>query len=156
MATASVDAVNRPPPPSWRGSVAFAHRRQFAWKTALLALITLALAPVVLWKHALAAQAYLVLLVVVHVSALAVFVVRTRREDIAPSPFGLFWRAVGLAVAVALLTMIRLDGASPWFWPSLAGIWAVHTAGLSVLHIRAADGTTCPFVPEAFRTKSRA
>jgi hypothetical protein len=149
MATARVDMATSPA--SWRGSVTFAHKQRFAWKSALLAALTLALAPVVLWKHALAAQLYLGLLVAIHVGALGVFIVRTRREDIAPSAFGLFWRAVGLAVAVALLTMLRLVPDSPWFWPSLAGIWAVHSAGLALLHVRAVDGATCPFIPAAFR-----
>jgi succinate-acetate transporter protein len=127
--------------------LALAKPRQFAFKTLLLATTTLALAPVVLWKSALATQVYLGALVVIHVVALVIFARGVQRKDIAPTRFGLFWRVVGLAVMVALLTMIRLVPDSPLFWPSLLGIWAVHTAGLSLLHLRAQEGAKCPFLP---------
>jgi hypothetical protein len=138
-------------PPAWHETVEFAKPRQFAWKIALLAAVTLALAPVLLWKHALAAQLYLGLLVAVHLAALVVFAAGVRRRDLAPSWFGFFWRATGLAVMVALLMSIRLVPDSPWFWPSLAGIWGLHTAGLALLHVRAVEGAGCPFLPRAWR-----
>lgn len=134
-------------------SLEFAKPRQFAWKTALLAVVTVALVPVVLWKHALAAQVYLGALVVIHVVALGVFARGVQKRDIAPSPFGLFWRVVGLAVMVALLAMVRLVPDSPWFWPSIAAIWGLHTAGLTLLHVRAKEGAGCPFLPGAWRHK---
>lgn len=132
---------------TFRGSIAFAKKRQFAWKSAVLAVVSLGLGVVVLSKHAFAAQLYLSLLVIVHVAGLALFALRVERRDLAPSWFGLFWRLTGLAVMLALLTMIRLQPDSPYFWPSLGAIWAIHTAGLSVLHLRAVEGASCPFLP---------
>lgn len=134
-------------------SLTFANPRQFAWKSLLLAIATLALVPVLLWKDALAAQVYLALLALVHVVAIGIFVAKTRKEDIAPTPFGLFWRAVGLAVVVALLASIRLVPDTPLFWPALFGIWALHTVGLAFLHVRAKEGAGCPFLPGAWRHK---
>ena len=151
MATSQADMA-RPTaasPTSFWDSLTFAKKRQFAWKTALLAAITLALVPVMLSKHALAAQVYLGALVFIHVVVLAVFVRGVKKEDIAPSPFGLFWRLVGLLVMVALLMMVRVDPDSPWFWGSVAAIWGLHTAGLALLHVRAKEGAGCPFVPSA-------
>ncbi|MCA1813103.1 MAG: hypothetical protein LC624_04015, partial [Halobacteriales archaeon] len=137
-------------------TVMFAKPRQFAWKTLLLALITLALAPIYLERSALAAQLWVGALLVVHVSALAVFILRTRKEDIAPTPFGLAWRAIGLLVAIALLSLLAklLVPESAWFWPTLGAIWVVHTAGLTLLHVRAVPGAPCPFVPSAWRAKA--
>lgn len=150
MATAQVDMPTSQAP-GLMESLTFAKPKQFAWKTALLAIVTVALAPVVLWRHELAAQVYLGALVVIHVGALVIFVRGVQRKDIAPSAFGLFWRATGLAVAVALLASLRLVPDSPLFWPTLVGIWAVHTAGLALLHVRAKEGAGCPFLPGAWR-----
>ncbi|MGH2671089.1 MAG: hypothetical protein ACRDH5_18590 [bacterium] len=151
MATVQADMASSEAPAGWLDSLAFAKKRQFAWKTALLAAITLALVPVMFSKSALAAQAYVVALVAIHLGALAVFAKGVQRKDLAPSRFGLFWRATGLAVMVALLMMIRLDVASAWFWPSLLSIWGVHTAGLTLLHVRAKEGAGCPFLPRAWQ-----
>lgn len=137
-------------PTGWLDSLEFAKPRQFAWKTVLLAVLTLALAPVMLWKHSLATQVYLGALVVIHVGALVIFARGVQRKDIAPSGLGLFWRATGLAVMVALLAMVRLVPDSPWFWPTVVGIWGLHTAGLSLLHVRAKEGVSCPFLPAAW------
>lgn len=151
MATSQADMAPQTAMATWRGSIAFAKKRQFAWKAALLAAFTVGLGLVVLSKHALAAQVYLALLISVHVGGLGVFALRTERGDIAPSAFGFLWRIAGLAVMVALLTMIRLNPDSGLFWPSLGGIFVLHTAGLSLLHLRAADGAGCPFLPSTWR-----
>jgi hypothetical protein len=134
-----------------RGSLIFAKKRQFAWKTTLLAAVSLGLGVVVLSKEAVVAQLYLGLLVAVHVAGLAMFAIKVDRRDIAPSRFGLLWRATGLAVMLALLTLIRLQPDSAVFWPSLGAIWAIHTAGLSVLHLRAVEGAPCPFLPSTWK-----
>jgi hypothetical protein len=151
MATSQADmAQKRPAPTGWLDSLEFAKPKEFAWKTALLAITTVAIAPVVLWKDALAAQVYLGALVVIHVGALVVFARGVQKKDIAPTPFGLFWRVTGLAVMIALLATIKLVPDSPWFWPTLGAIWALHTAGLALLHVRAKDGVGCPFIPTAW------
>jgi hypothetical protein len=152
MATAGVDMATV----RWQDTVTFAKPRQFAWKTLLLLALTLALAPIYLWKSALGAQLWVAGLLVVHLGALGVFVVRTRKEDVAPTPFGLAWRAIGLLVAIALLTALAklLVPDAPLFWPVIGAIWVVHTAGLSLLHIRAVPGAPCPFVPRAWRSKA--
>lgn len=148
MATAQADMTQ---PVTLRGSIVFAKKRQFAWKTAVLATVTAGLGLVILSKHALAAQLYLVLLVAVHLGGLAVFAYRTDKRDLAPSSFGLLWRVAGLAVMVALLMMVRLQPDSELFWPTLGTIWGLHTAGLSLLHVRAAEGAGCPFLPSTWR-----
>jgi FtsH-binding integral membrane protein len=150
MATSQADMA-APSPMAW---VAFAKKRQFAWKTALLAVLTVGLGLVVLSKHAMAAQAYLVLLIAVHVGGLVVLALRTEKRDLAPSAFGLFWRLTGLAVMIALLAMVRLQPDSPWFWPTLAGIWVLHTGGLAMLHVRAAEGAPCPFLPASWQKRA--
>lgn len=150
MATAQVDMPTSGSP-GILDSLTFAKPKQFAWKTALLAVVTVALAPVVLWRHELAAQVYLGALIAVHLGALVIFARGVHRKDVAPTPFGFFWRVTGLVVMVALLAGLRLVPDSPWFWPTLVGIWAVHTTGLSLLHVRAKEGAGCPFLPGAWR-----
>lgn len=129
----------------------FAKQRQFLWKTALLAVTTLALIPILLYKSELAAVIYVVFLLVVHVAGLAVFLIGVRREDIAPSRRGLWLRLAGIAAAVLLLGLaaegLRNEIRSAVFWASLFAIWGLHTAALSLLHIRGRPvADACPFV----------
>ncbi|HEX2066443.1 MAG TPA: hypothetical protein VHI93_06495 [Candidatus Thermoplasmatota archaeon] len=129
--------------------LAFGNRRAFYWKTALLAATTLALAPILLWKHAMAAQVYLVVLVVIHVAGIGVITVGARRQDIAPGLRGFVIRAVAIVLLVALLTLAAggLTGTrGVVFWSSLFAIWALHTAGLALLHVRGRrELKACPF-----------
>jgi hypothetical protein len=130
--------------------VVFGNRRRFWWKTALLAVTTVALAPILLWKDLLAAQVYLVALAVVHVAGIAVITVGARRQDIAPDRRGLWIRLVGIAVLVALLWLaakgLKSEASGMVFWGSLFAIWALHTAGLALLHLRGRrERQACPF-----------
>lgn len=130
--------------------LAFGNRRTFYWKTGLLAATTLALAPILLWQHAMAAQVYLVALVVVHVAGLAVIAVGAKRQDIAPGLRGFLIRLAGILALVALLGLAAngLTGTTGTvFWSSLFAIWALHTAGLALLHLRGRrELQACPFV----------
>ncbi|MEA3143018.1 MAG: hypothetical protein QOG31_342 [Thermoplasmata archaeon] len=130
--------------------LAFGNRRTFYWKTGLLAATTLALAPILLWQHAMAAQVYLVALVVVHVAGLAVIAVGAKRQDIAPGLRGFLIRLAGILALVALLGLAAngLTGTTGMvFWSSLFAIWALHTAGLALLHLRGRrELQACPFV----------
>ena len=129
---------------------AFGNRRTFYWKTGLLAATTIALAPILLWKDVLAAQVYLVALAVVHVAGLAVIAIGAKRQDIAPGTRGLVIRLVGIAALIALLWLTAqglTSTTSLVFWSSLFGIWALHTAGLALLHLRGRrELAICPFV----------
>jgi hypothetical protein len=130
--------------------LAFGNRRTFYWKTGLLAATTLALAPILLWKDLLAAQVYLVALAVVHVAGFAVIAIGAKRQDIAPGLRGLVIRLVGILILVALLALAAngLTGTTGMvFWSSLFAIWALHTAGLALLHLRGRrELQACPFV----------
>jgi hypothetical protein len=138
--------VDAPRPPL----LAFGNRRTFYWKTGLLAATTLSLAPILLWKHEMAAEVYLVALAAVHVAGLAVIAVGARRQDIAPDARGFAVRLLGILVLVALLGLAAngLTGTrGVVFWSSLFAIWALHTVGLALLHLRGRrEAQMCPFV----------
>lgn len=128
----------------------FRKRRQFAWKTAVLFATTAALVPILLYRSEVAATVYVAYLVVIHVVGLAVFAWGVRKEDIAPTKRGLYGRLAGLAFAIALLALaekgLRTDTGAQLFWWSLFGIWAIHTAGLALLHLRGrGEDKACPF-----------
>ncbi|MEA3204383.1 MAG: hypothetical protein QOI63_2065, partial [Thermoplasmata archaeon] len=126
------------------------NRRTFYWKTGLLAATTLALAPILLWKSQMAAQVYLVALTIVHVAGLAVIAVGAKRQDIAPGARGFAIRLVAILALVGLLALAAngLTGATGIvFWSSLFAIWALHTGGLALLHLRGRrELQACPFV----------
>ncbi len=129
----------------------FERRRQFAWKTALLLATTVALIPILLLKHAWAAQVYLVILVAVHLVGLAIIAIGVKRTHIAPDRRGLVIRLVGIAFLVALLYVaskgLRTSTEDILFWGSLFAIWALHTVGLALLHVRSGrEAAACPFV----------
>lgn len=128
----------------------FNHPVRFWWKTALLAVTTLALVPILLYQSELGAQVYLWFLVVVHVVGLGIFAWGVGRHDIAPSTWGFAGRVIGLVVVSVLLYFVSkgLQGTvgGVLFWGSLFAIWALHTGGLALLHLRGARETTCPFV----------
>lgn len=130
--------------------LSFGNRRTFYWKTGLLAATTLSLAPILLWKALMAAQVYLVALALVHVAGLTVIAVGAKRQDIAPDRRGLAIRLVGILTLVALLGLAAngVTGTTGLvFWGSLFAIWALHTAGLALLHLRGRrEVQVCPFV----------
>ena len=131
--------------------VTFERRGQFAWKVALLAATTVALVPILLMKNAWAAQAYLWVLVVVHVVGLFIIGIGVKRHHIAPDTRGLVIRLVGIALLIALLYLaskgLRTSAEGLLFWGSLFAIWFLHTAGLALLHIRGKrENSVCPFV----------
>ena len=137
--------------PSATPRMVFAKRRQFYWKSALLAATTLALIPILLWKHEFAATLYVAFLVVVHVGGLAVFAYGVSREDLQFTRTGLWVRLAGVAVAVALLYLaskgLRTEAGGAIFWSSLFAIWGLHTGALLLLHLRGREmSATCPFV----------
>ncbi len=135
------------PAESW----VFFGRRQFLWKTIVLALTTIALIPVLLYKDVMAAQAYLVILIAVHILGGIVILVGVRRHQVAPDARGLIMRLVGLVILIALLALAAkglTTELSDWvFWGALFAIWALHTLGLALLHLRSRrEQTVCPFV----------
>lgn len=123
--------------------------RQYWFKVALLSLFTVALVPILLMKHELAATLYLIFLAVVHVGGLWVFARGVSREDVAPSLWGFWGRMIGIAFAIVLLYLVSkgLQDATAGliFWGSLFAIWAIHTVALALLHIRGRNETVCPF-----------
>jgi hypothetical protein len=129
----------------------FTERRTFYWKVALLAATTVALIPVLLLKNTEWAAWYLWALAAVHVGGVVVVVVGVKRAQIAPDRRGLAIRLVAIALLVALLWLVSKGLTNPAldlvFWASLFAIWALHTAGLALLHIRGRrEATVCPFV----------
>ncbi|HUR24690.1 MAG TPA: hypothetical protein VM327_01595 [Candidatus Thermoplasmatota archaeon] len=131
--------------------IAFERRAQFAWKTALLLATTVALIPILLLKDAWAAQVYLVALVAVHLVGLAIIAIGVKRTHIAPDRRGLVIRLVGIAFLVSLLYVaskgLRTSTEDLLFWGSLFAIWALHTLGLALLHVRSGrEAAACPFV----------
>ena len=129
----------------------FERRKQFAWKTALLLATTVALIPILLLKHAWAAQAYLWILVAVHVIGLFIIGIGVKRTHIAPDTRGLVIRLIGIACLIALLYLaskgLQTSVEDVLFWGSLFAIWALHTLGLALLHIRSGrEAAACPFV----------
>lgn len=131
--------------------LSFERRGQFAWKVALLLGTTIALIPILLSKNAMAATVYLWVLVGVHVAGLGIIAAGVKRHHIAPDRRGLVIRLVGIAILVALLYLASKglqDSVEGFvFWASLFAIWALHTAGLALLHIRSGrEAAACPFV----------
>ena len=131
--------------------LSFQRRGQFAWKVALLLATTIALVPILLSKNELAATVYLWVLVGVHVAGLFIIGIGVKRHHIAPDTRGLVIRLVGIAILVALLYLASkgLQGSVEGllFWGSLFAIWALHTLGLALLHIRSGrEASVCPFV----------
>lgn len=134
----------------------FTRPRQFWWKTALLALTTVSLVPVLLYKDTLlaeqAAVVYVIALVVVHLAGVVVIAIGVRRHQIAPDTRGLVIRLVGIAILVGLLYLaakgITANAVTDWlFWGTLFAIWALHTLGLALLHLRTRrEASVCPFV----------
>lgn len=129
--------------------VEFRHRAKFWWKTSILAITTVALIPILLMQSELGATIYLWTLVGIHVLGLVVFAYGVSKEDIAPSTWGFVGRIIGLVVVGGLLYLVakglQTDVGSAIFWVSLFLIWAVHTAGLLMLHLRGNGETNCPF-----------
>ncbi len=128
----------------------FHKKTQFAWKAGLLLATTIALIPILLSKDVLAAQIYLWVLVVVHVAGIFIVALGVKRHQIAPDTRGLVIRLIAIVILVALLYLASkgLDGdvAGFLFWGSLFTIWALHTAGLALLHIRGRrEAALCPF-----------
>jgi len=129
----------------------FSRPRQFAWKTALLAATTVSLVPILLWQHVLAAKIYLAALIVVHVVGIGIIAIGVRRHDIAPDRRGLVIRLVGITLLVALLYLasggVRSTASGLVFWGALFAIWALHTLGLALLHLKGRrEAAACPFV----------
>jgi hypothetical protein len=130
--------------------VRFRKPRLFAWKTLVLFVTTIALVPILLYKSEMAARLYIVYLIVIHIVGLVTFAYGVKREDIAPTRRGLHGRLAGLAFAIGLLFLaekgLRTDTGGTIFWWSLFGIWAIHTAGLALLHLRGSkEDQACPF-----------
>lgn len=129
----------------------FERRGQFAWKVGLLLATTIALIPILLSKNEMAATVYLWVLVGVHVVGLFIIGIGVKRHHIAPDTRGLVIRLVGIALLVGLLYLASqgLKGSVEGlvFWGSLFAIWALHTLGLALLHIRGRrEAAVCPFV----------
>jgi hypothetical protein len=128
----------------------FHGRRQFVWKTVLLAATTLALVPILLSESVWAAQVYLWALVVIHVAGIGIVAYGVKRHHIAPDLRGLAIRVVAILILVGLLYLasqgLERPGSSFLFWGSLFAIWALHTLGLALLHIRGRrEASACPF-----------
>ena len=124
---------------------------QFAWKVGLLLVTTVALIPILLSKNEWAATVYLWALVAVHVVGLLIIGVGVKRHHLAPDRRGLVIRVVGIAILIALLYLASQglkSSVEGWlFWGSLFAIWALHTLGLALLHIRGRrEMAVCPFV----------
>lgn len=143
--------ANPPASPPSSGRLVFGDRRKFYWKVAILLVTTVALVPIMLYKDQLWSGIYLVFLAIVHVGGIVVIVVGTKRHQIAPTRSGLLWRLAALAVILALLGLlasgVNTSVASFTFWGSLFAIWALHTGGLAILHIKGQrENALCPFV----------
>jgi hypothetical protein len=128
----------------------FRHKARFVWKTITLLVTFVALIPILLYKSELGATWYLGFLVAVHVIGLVVFGWGVAREDIAPTTWGLVGRLIGI-VSVGILLYFVADGlkssfGSAVFWTSLFGLWAIHTGGLLLVHLRGRPGSGCPFL----------
>ncbi|MEK6985980.1 MAG: hypothetical protein AABX89_06335 [Candidatus Thermoplasmatota archaeon] len=129
----------------------FTDRKTFYWKVGLLAATTVALIPILLWKHEMAATIYLVILAAIHVGGLFIVVKGVKKEQIAPNKRGLIIRIIGIVLLVVLLYLVSKGLQDPalglLFWGSLFSIWALHTAGLALVHIRGRnEAAMCPFV----------
>lgn len=111
-------------------------RRDLVRKTITLGVAIFALGPVIVYKSLVGAALYLAILAVIHVFALVVFVRRVPWRDLFTHPWGLTIRIVGLVTFGGLLAAVPLEGASPWFWPALTGLWVLHVGALALLHVR--------------------
>lgn len=132
-------------------SIVFHSRAKFWWKMGLLLVTFLALIPILLYQHVLGAKVYLWFLALVHVIGTAVFLVGVRKQDIAPTRRGLWGRVVGLVTIGALIYLasqgLQTEFGTALFWWSLFAVWAIHTLGLLLLHLRGrAEDKACPFV----------
>lgn len=130
--------------------VQFMDRAKFWWKTGILAFTTLAVIPILLYQHILGATFYIGFLLVVHIGGLFIFAYGVKKDQIAPSMRGFWGRMAGL-VSLGVLLYLASKGlqagfGSTIFWISLFGIWATHTAGLLLLHLRGRNETNCPFL----------
>ncbi len=132
--------------------IEFRHKARFIWKNALLLITFVALIPILLYQDVLGAQVYLWFLVGVHALGLFIFAWGVGRHDIAPSMKGFLGRLAGLATVTLLLWIaskgLNTEFGSLLFWGSLFALWAIHSAGLLLLHLRGRKETSCPFVPE--------
>lgn len=117
------------------GLVLEKHRR-FVRKTITLGLAIVTLAPLIWWKNQLAAGIYLGVLVLIHVFALAVFAYRIEWRDLFQHRWGLVSRVSGLVIFGGLLTLLKFDPDSGFFWFALTLLWAFHVGALATLHIR--------------------
>ncbi|MGB1586510.1 MAG: hypothetical protein ACPHID_05635 [Thermoplasmatota archaeon] len=131
----------------------FRKKAQFAWKVFTLFITFVALIPVLYFQDALGAQVYLWFLVGVHVIGFIIFGIGVKKEDIAPSKWGFWGRMIGLVTTALLLYWAsQILDTDPdalqtmAFWWTLFAIWAIHTGGLALLHIRGRRETACPFV----------
>lgn len=110
----------------------------------------LALIPILLYQNVLGAKVYLWFLGIVHLLGTAVFIIGVRKQDIAPTRKGLWGRIAGL-VTIGLLIYLASQGlqsefGTALFWWSLFAVWAIHTAGLLLVHLRGRREASCPFV----------
>lgn len=115
-----------------------------AWKSAFLAVTTVALIPILLYQHKLAASIYVIFLAVVHAVGLFVFLWGVKKEHFQR---GLWIRVSGLVILMGLLYLASkgLQATDTIFWFSLGAIWLLHTLGLFLLHARK-EPLDCPFV----------
>lgn len=115
-----------------------------AWKSAFLAVTTIALIPILLYQHKLAASVYVIFLAVVHLGGLVVFAWGVKKEHFQR---GLWIRVAGLVILTGLLYLASkgLQATDTIFWLSLGAIWLLHTLGLFLLHARK-EPLNCPFV----------
>lgn len=138
-------------PPASRGWL-FYQRRQFALKTILIAVTTVAFIPILLYKAEMAAVIAIALLIIAHVAGAVVIAIGVKRHQIAPDRRGMVIRLVGLVVLVLLIWLAATglsghDLSSAVFWSALFAIWALHTIGLALLHLRSRrEQSVCPFV----------
>lgn len=118
--------------------------RAVVWKSAFLAVTTIALIPILLYQHKLAAGIYVGFLAVVHLGGLVVFLWGVKKEQFQR---GLWIRVSGLVILTGLLYLASkgLQATDAIFWLSLGAIWLLHTLGLFLLHARK-EPLNCPFV----------
>ncbi|MES2153910.1 MAG: hypothetical protein V4510_02130 [bacterium] len=137
-----------PPTPAWL----FYQRRQFLLKTILIAVTTVAFIPILLYKSEMAAVIAVSLLIVAHIAGGIIIAIGVKRHQIAPDRRGMIIRLAGLTILVLLIWLAASglkdhDLSSNVFWGALFAIWALHTAGLALLHLRSRrEQSVCPFV----------
>lgn len=147
-----MDAPNDAPPADETVGprIEFHSRAKFWWKQFLLLSTFLALIPILLYQSELGAKVYLWFLGIVHLVGTAIFIIGVKKEDIAPSRRGFWGRVAGL-VTIGLLIYLASKGLQSefgsWlFWGSLFAVWATHTVGLLLFHLRGRHEKSCPFV----------